>query len=106
MASGHCTGRWPTLPVALAQDTATESTPTMGLEELVLWLLGVVFPVGVGYWCMTVFRSKGRSAGGGFALGFFLTLFLSLPGAAVALLISYTRFRQLLVRPVSRRPKP
>jgi hypothetical protein len=78
----------------------------MGLEDLMLWLLAVVFPVGVGYWCMTVFRSKGRSVGGGFALGFFLTLLLSVPGAAVALLISYPRSRQPLVRPASGRPKP
>jgi len=40
-----------------------------GLEELLLWLLGVALPVCIGYWCMTVFRGKGRSAGAGFALG-------------------------------------
>jgi hypothetical protein len=63
--------------------------PNLGAPELIIIALGILIPVGIGYWCMTVFRSKGRSAGGGFALGFFLTLFLSVIGAVVALLIAY-----------------
>jgi len=59
--------------------------------ELLLWLLAVVLPLGIGYWCMTISRGKGRSVGGGFALGFLLTHFLSLLDTVVALVISATR---------------
>ncbi len=77
----------------------------MGLAELLLWLIVALLPFIIGYWCLTIFRSKGRSAGGGFALGFCFTLFLSLLGAALALIISYTRPRQLSLRPGGRRAK-
>ena len=49
----------------------------MGGGAILMWLLfAVVISPAIGYWCMTVFRSKGRSPGAGFAVGFFLT-FLS-----------------------------
>lgn len=60
-----------------------------GGAALVIWALVLALPFCIGYWCMRVFRSKGRSAGGGFAMGFFLTLFLSAAGAVIALVISY-----------------
>jgi hypothetical protein len=64
--------------------------PNLGAPELIIiFVLAILIPVAIGYWCMTVFRSKGRSAGGGFALGFFLTFFFSVLGAVVAVLISY-----------------
>ena len=63
--------------------------PSVGWPELIIIALWLLIPLGIGYWCMTVFRSKGKSAGGGFALGFLLTLVLSLIGAIVAMLIAY-----------------
>jgi hypothetical protein len=63
--------------------------PSIGWPELIIIALWLLIPFGIGYWCMTVFRSKGKSAGGGFALGFLLTLFLSVIGAIVAMLIAY-----------------
>jgi len=66
-----------------------------GLEELLLWLLGVALPVCIGYWCMTVFRSKGKSPGAGFALGFLITFFFTIIGAAIAVAISYAQSSRL-----------
>jgi hypothetical protein len=77
----------------------------MGPEELLVWLLGVALLVYIGYWCMTIFRGKGRSAGAGFALGFFLTPFFSLLGALAAVVITYTRANHLRLPPTGRRPK-
>jgi ABC-type transport system involved in multi-copper enzyme maturation permease subunit len=65
--------------------------PNVGPLELGLILLAVAVPCGIGYWCMTVFRSRGKSAGAGFALGFVLTFFLSLIGAVIAVVISYAQ---------------
>ncbi len=63
--------------------------PNLGAPELIIIGVGFLISVGIGYWCMTVFRGKGKSAGAGFALGFFLTLVLSVLGAVIALLIAY-----------------
>lgn len=64
--------------------------PNLGAPELlIIVVLSILIPIGIGYWCMTVFRGKGKSAGLGFALGFFLTLFFSLIGAVAALLVAY-----------------
>jgi hypothetical protein len=62
--------------------------PNIGAPELVL-VFWILVPVGIGYWCLLVFRRKGKSSTAGFALGFLLTLFLSLIGAITALLIAY-----------------
>ena len=63
--------------------------PNLGAPELLGSAVLLLIAGGIGYWCMTVFRAKGRSAGGGFALGFFLTLFFTVLGAIAALLIVY-----------------
>ncbi len=63
----------------------------MGLFSPLVLLVDLLVAAGVGYWCMTIFRRKGRSPRGGFVLGFLLTLFLSLLGAAIALVISYVQ---------------
>ncbi len=63
--------------------------PNLGAPELLILFWAILIPVGIGYWCMRVYRGKGYSAGAGFAIGFALTLFLSLIGAVVALLIVY-----------------
>jgi hypothetical protein len=64
--------------------------PNLGAPELIIIvIIGLLIPIGIGYWCMVVFRRKGKSAGAGFALGFFLTFFLSLIGAVIAMLIAY-----------------
>lgn len=64
--------------------------PNLGAPELIIiMVVGLIIPIGIGYWCMVVFRNKGKSAGAGFAVGFFLTLFFSLVGAVIALLIAY-----------------
>ncbi len=66
--------------------------PNVGPLELGLVILLVVaVPCGIGYWCMAVFRGKGKSAGAGFALGFLLTFFLSLLGAVIAVAVSYAQ---------------
>jgi len=56
---------------------------------ILIWLIDLLIAAGIGYWCMVLFRGKGRSAGGGFALGFLLTFFFSIIGAVAAVLISY-----------------
>jgi hypothetical protein len=61
----------------------------LGAPELLILALIFLIPVGIGYWCMKVFRGKGKSPALGFVAGFFLTLFLSLLGAVVAMLIAY-----------------
>jgi len=76
-----------------------------GPEELLLWLLGVALLVYIGYWCMTIFRGKDRSAGAGFALGFFLTLFFSLLGALAALVITYAPANHWRLHPTGRSPE-
>lgn len=64
--------------------------PNLGAPELIILIvIGLLIPIGIGYWCMVVFRGKGKSAGAGFALGFFLTLFFSVVGAVIAMLIAY-----------------
>ncbi len=64
--------------------------PNLGAPELIiLFLLTILIPIGIGYWCMVVFRGKGHSAGAGFAIGFVLSFFFSLIGAVIALLIVY-----------------
>ena len=50
---------------------------------------GLALAVGIGYWCMKVFESKGRSGGAGFLLGFALTFFFSVAGAVAALVVAY-----------------
>jgi len=56
----------------------------MGGGAILLWVLfAAVISPAIGYWCMTVFRSKGKSPGAGFALGFFLTFFFTIVGAAL-----------------------
>ena len=63
---------------------------------ILIWLLfACVISPAIGYWCMTVFRSKGKSAGAGFALGFFLTFFFTIIGAGIALVISYAQSSRL-----------
>jgi ABC-type transport system involved in multi-copper enzyme maturation permease subunit len=63
---------------------------------ILIWLLfAVVISPAVGYWCMTVFRRKGKSPGAGFALGFFLTFLFTIIGAAIAVAISYGQSTRL-----------
>lgn len=66
--------------------------PRIGVAELIIVSL-LLAPL-VGVWCMLVFRTKGKSAGAGFALGLLLTLFLSMAGAVVALLVAYLSGRE------------
>ena len=61
----------------------------LGAPELLILSFLVLAPL-VGVWCMTIFQSKNRSGGAGFVVGFFLTLVLSLVGAAIAAGISYS----------------
>jgi hypothetical protein len=64
----------------------------MGGGAILIWLLfAVLISPAIGYWCMTVFRSKGKSPGAGFVLGFFLTFFFTIIGAGIALAISYAQ---------------
>jgi len=68
----------------------------MGGGAVLIWLLfAVVVSPAIGYWCMTVFRSKGKSPGAGFALGFLLTFFFTIIGAAIAVAISYAQSSRL-----------
>jgi hypothetical protein len=55
----------------------------------VVTIAGVVLSAAIGYWCMKVFESKGRSGGAGFLLGFALTFFFSVAGAAAAVAVAY-----------------
>jgi len=57
---------------------------------LLIFLSAVVLPLAIGYWCMVLFRNKGKSAGAGFALGAGCTFCFSLVGAVVAVVVSYT----------------
>ena len=52
-------------------------------------IAGVALSAGIGYWCMKVFEGKGRSGGAGFLLGFALTFFFSIAGAAAAVAVAY-----------------
>ena len=63
--------------------------PNLGPLELGIIGLFIALAAAVGYWCLTIFRRKGRSPGAGFALGFLLTFFLSLVGAIVAVVVAY-----------------
>ena len=67
----------------------------MGGGAILMWLLfAVVISPAIGYWCMTVFRSKGRSPGAGFAVGFFLTFLSTIQlGAVYAALTATCRLR-------------
>jgi len=65
--------------------------PTIGAPEAAFIMLGVAISCGIGSWCMSVFKMKGKSPAAGFALGFLLSFFLSLIGALIALVISYGR---------------
>lgn len=67
----------------------------LGTKGILIFVLVLLFDAGIGFWCMTVFRRKGRSAAGGFALGFVFTFFLTLVGAILAMSIAY------LSRPVA-----
>jgi NhaP-type Na+/H+ or K+/H+ antiporter len=73
-------------------------TVTIILAALAVLVIGIA----VGYWCMRVFRRKGRQPGAGFTLGILLTLFLPVVGALIALIITYS------LRPVrpSAPPRP
>lgn len=71
--------------------------PNVGPVEFFMLVLIFGIPIGIGYWCMRVFRRKLRSSGSGFALGFFLTLFLSLIGAAIAVATSYAQPSRTLI---------
>ena len=63
---------------------------------ILIWLLfACVISPAIGYWCTTVFRSKAKSAGAGFAFGFFLTFFFTIIGAGIALVISYAQSSRL-----------
>jgi hypothetical protein len=65
--------------------------PSTGAPEAAFIMLGLAISCGIGYWCMNVFRTRGRSAAAGFALGFLLSFFFPLIGALIALVISYGR---------------
>jgi hypothetical protein len=80
--------------------------PNLGAPELIIIGLGFLISAGIGYWCMTVFRGKGKSAGAGFALGFFLTLVLSVLGAVIALLIAYLQSPAVTVGAARAVPPP
>ena len=71
--------------------------PNLGPLEIFMFVFIIGVPIGIGYWCMRIFRRKLRSAGAGFALGFLLTLFLSLIGAAIAVAISYAEPSRTLI---------
>jgi ABC-type transport system involved in multi-copper enzyme maturation permease subunit len=71
--------------------------PNLGPLEIGLLLLALAIPIVIGFWCMRVFRRKGKSPGAGFALGLLLTLFFSLIGAAIAVAISYAQAESALV---------
>jgi len=43
--------------------------PNVGPVEICMLVLIFGIPIGIGYWCMRVFRRKLRSSGSGFALG-------------------------------------
>jgi hypothetical protein len=49
----------------------------------------VLVAIGIGYWCMKLFESKGRSGGAGFLMGFALTVVFSVAGAVAALVVAY-----------------
>jgi hypothetical protein len=55
----------------------------------VVTIAGLVLSAAIGYWCMKVFESKGRSGGAGFLLGFALTFFFSVAGAVAAVVLAY-----------------
>lgn len=61
----------------------------LGARGLLIIVLVLLADAGIGFWCMTVFRRKGRSAAGGFALGFLLTFVFTVLGAVAAMLIAY-----------------
>jgi hypothetical protein len=77
----------------------------LDLAKLEIVLVELVMAAGIGYWCMTVFRSKGRSSASGFALGFFLTLFFFVIGMVIAVVISYTRSDRSGALPLGKLPK-
>ena len=65
-----------------------------GMSSLVLIvtifaITGILLAIGIGYWCMKVFESKGRPGGTGFLMGFALTFFLHVAGAVAAVVIAY-----------------
>ena len=61
----------------------------LGARGLLIIALALLVDAGVGFWCMTVFRRRGKSAAGGFTLGFLLTFFFTVLGAVAAVLIAY-----------------
>lgn len=61
----------------------------LGARGLLIIALALLVDAGIGFWCMSVCRRKGKSAAGGFALGFLLTFFFTVVGAVAAVLIAY-----------------
>jgi hypothetical protein len=52
-------------------------------------LISIVLSVGIGVWCMLLYRGAGKKGWLGFLLGFALTFVFFIVGAGVALFVAY-----------------